>query len=184
MQNRNLRALGAATILQCGLITSTPLFASEPEKAEAGGAASVLFSCRGIKEDRLRLECYDREVGALQEAEATAKVVIVDQEVVKKARRDLFGFSLPRIALFSKRSDDAEVEEIKEIEDSLASFRIDSSGRVIFTLSNGARWAQADNTAVLGDPKVGETVRIETAALGSFKASIGGRRAIRVKRVN
>jgi len=113
-------------------------------------------------------------------------VVIVDQEVVTRARRDLFGFSLPKIDLFRKRDKgkDAEPEEIRRIEDSLAAFRIDATGRALITLANGARWLQTDNAPVLGEPKAGEKVVIETAALGSFKASIGGRRAIRVKRLN
>lgn len=148
------------------------------------GAASPLFACRAIADDQARLACFDREVSALQTAEANDEVVIVDREEVTKARRDLFGFTLPKIDLFRKRNRDEEAEEIDRIEDSLAAFRIDPSGRALITLGNGARWMQTDNAPVLGEPKTGDKVVIETAALGSFKASIGGRRAIRVKRVN
>jgi hypothetical protein len=184
MRTRNLSALSAVIMLQTGLLCPAAARANDPQRVEDGGAAAVLFSCRAIEDDRLRLECYDREVGALQEAEASDKVVIVDQEDLREARRGLFGFSLPKIGLFSGRGDDTEVEEIREIEDTLASFRFDPAGRAMLTLSNGARWLQSDNLLVLGEPKAGDAVRIESAALGSFKASIAGRRAIRVKRLN
>ncbi|WP_073975571.1 hypothetical protein [Erythrobacter donghaensis] len=182
MRSRSLSASGAVLIPALAALAALPAAAQEA----APGAASPVFACRTIAEDAARLACYDREVAALQAAEANNEVVIVDQEVVTRARRDLFGFSLPKIDLFRKRDKgkDAEPEEIRRIEDSLAAFRIDATGRALITLANGARWLQTDNAPVLGEPKAGEKVVIETAALGSFKASIGGRRAIRVKRLN
>lgn len=182
MQVRHHRMLGAAIAFHVVLLGTGPVYAQDATD-EKRGAAAALFSCKSIEDDRLRLECYDREVGALQAAEANNQVVIVDQEVVKKARRDLFGFSLPKIDLFNRRGKD-EVEEIRQIEDTLASFRLDATGRAIFTLGNGSRWMQTDSSAILGEPKAGDKVLIESAALGSFKANIGGRRAVRVKRIN
>lgn len=188
MRSRSLSASGGAIISALAVLAALPAAAQEttPGAARAAepGAASPVFACRTIAEDAARLACYDREVGALQQAEANDEVVIVDKEVVTKARRDLFGFSLPKIDLFRKRDKGAQPEEIRQIEDSLAAFRTDSTGRALITLANGARWMQTDNTPVLGAPKAGDKVVIETAALGSFKASIGGRRAIRVKRLN
>lgn len=179
-----LFAPGAAIVAALAAVTSIPVAAQEKAASAESGAASPVFACRIIVDDQARLACYDREVGALQAAEANNDVVIVDKEVVTKARRDLFGFTLPKIDLFRKRNRDEEPEEIRQIEDSLATYRIDPTGQALFTLGNGARWIQIDNTPVLGEPKAGDKVVIETAALGSFKASIGGRRAIRVKRVN
>lgn len=183
MPRSRLRALATIAVLQ--QVLSGAVLAEEPNKAGQPGVAAVLFACRSIADNAERLACYDREVGALQQAEASDKVVIVDQEQIREARRGLFGFTLPKLGLFSGRDDDdAETEEIREIEDTLATFRFDAAGRATFSLGNGARWTQIDNTAVLGEPKPGDPVRIESAALGSYKASIGGRRAIRVKRLN
>lgn len=153
-----------------------------PSAAKDGGAAKAVFACRAIAAEAERLACYDREVGVLEEAEASDKVVIVDQADIRKARRDLFGFPLPRIGLFGSR-DESPQEEVERIEETLARFGFDPSGRAVFTLANGARWLQIDNQAVLGEPKPGDVVVIESAALGSYKASIAGRRAIRVRRV-
>jgi hypothetical protein len=155
----------------------------QPSAARDAGAAKAVFACRAIAAEAERLACYDREVAALEAAEAADKVVIVDQTEIKKARRDLFGFPLPRIGLFGKR-DGTPAEEINRVEEKLASFGTDGSGRALFTLANGGKWVQTDNQPVLGDPKPGDTVVIESAALGSYKASIGGRRAIRVRRLS
>jgi hypothetical protein len=171
-------------LLAAGVSGSVQARAQEPPTTGAPGAADVLFSCRAITDDQARLECYDREVGALQQAQAKDEVMIVKQEEVMEARRDLFGFTLPKIALFKGRGKDDAPEEIKQIEETLTAFKLDPTGRAMFTLSNGARWIQSDNAAVLGEPKPGDKVTIETASLGSFKASIAGRRAIRVRRVN
>lgn len=162
----------------------TPAHADEGPEAGKGGGAQALFACRAITNDQMRLECYDREAGALQEAQDTKKVVIVEQEVLKKTRRDLFGFSLPRLALFDQDGDGNEAEQITEIVDTIATYRLDTTGKAMITLSNGARWVQTDSQPVLGEPKAGDPITIEQAALGSFKAKIGSRRAIRVKRSN
>ncbi len=184
MHSRALRTLGALVGMQAVALAATPAIAQDATSSEAPGAAAAVFSCKAITDAGERLACYDREVDALQKAEANDQVVIVSQDVVKKARRDLFGFSLPKLELFKKRGKQEEVEEVKEIEDTLASFAVDRGGRVMMTLSNGARWMQTDNTPVLGNPKPGDAIIIKSAALGSYMASIGGRRAIRVRRVN
>ncbi len=75
-------------------------------------------------------------------------------------------------------------EMVERVEEKLASFSFDPSGRAVFTLANGARWQQIDNEAVLGEPRPGEVVVIESAAPCSFKASIAGRRTIRVRRLS
>jgi hypothetical protein len=183
---QRLSSLGAVVALQYGLLGHGPLHAQQQAQPAQSGAADVLFACRQIADDRERLVCYDREVGALAKAEANDNVLIVDKEDIRKARRDLFGFTLPRIALFDggNDKDDKEKEEIRQIDDALTSFRITPTGRAAFTLANGASWTQVDNLPILGEPKPGDPVRIERAALGSFKASIGGRRAIKVKRIN
>lgn len=153
MRTRSLYTLSAIIVLPLGLIDPALAQTNEAPPAREAGAAAVLFSCRAIADDRLRLECFDREVGALQEAESSDEVVIVNQEVISKARRDLFGFALPKIDLFSGKGKAEVIEEITQFEDNLASFRLDPAGRALITLSNGARWMQTDNLPVLGEPK-------------------------------
>ncbi len=156
-----------------------------PDGDERPALIQNLYACTSVSEATARLACFDREVAAIQQAENDQDLVIADRQQIREARRGLFGFSLPKIRLFGSgdKTDDS-VEEVKEIEEALAAFGSTSTGKVVFTLEGGARWIQTDRVPVLGNPKAGDIVRIEQAALGSYKASIDGRRAIRVKRVD
>ncbi len=182
MQAIRSREFGAFVLLTLAVSGAATAQDESPSASKDGGAAKALFACRAIPAEAERLACFDREVGALETAQASDKVVIVDQTEIKKARRDLFGFPLPRIGLFGKRDGSAQ-EEVERIEEKLARFGLEPSGRAVFTLANGARWLQIDNQAVLGEPKPGDAVVIESAALGSYTARIAGRRAIRVRRI-
>lgn len=146
---------------------------------------NTLFSCKDRSDTKARLACFDSAVDAMRTAEADNDLVFVDREQVREARRGLFGFSLPKIRLFGGGdANDEGSRDVREIEEPLANFGSTPAGKVSFTLQSGARWVQTDNVPVLGRPKPGEIVRIEQAALGSYKASINGRRAIKIKRVD
>ena len=143
---------------------------------------SRLFDCRKIEDPTERLACFDREVAVVEEAEASDALVIADREQIREARKGLFGFSLPKIRLFGGGDDDEE--DIDELEAVIASANRARNGKMLLTLEDGARWIQTDNTPILGTIDPGDDVTIEKAALGSYKAKIGRKRAFRVKRLN
>lgn len=144
-----------------------------------------LFDCRVLENDGERLACYDREVAAVEEAEEADELVIADREQIKEAKRGLFGFKLPRIGLFDRSSDGEDEErEVSSIEAIIGSSSRNWQGQLSFVLEDGARWRQTDKTQVYGDIEKGTRVTIERAALGSYKAKIGRKRAFRVERVN
>lgn len=144
--------------------------------------AVELFACSEITEATARLACYDREVAELKSAQEAKEVVIASREQVTEARRGLFGLTLPKIKLFGG-GDDGE-EPISEISATIQSARQVGRGKWIFVLEDGAKWQQSDSVPVLGTPKAGDTIIIKRAAMGSYKAKIGKRRAIRVRRLN
>lgn len=165
------------------ILLSFPVNAQDGEGPEIEPPAIVkdLFACRDIADDSERLACFDREVGTIQEKQQRKEIVIADQEAVRETRKGLFGFSLPKIGLFSG---DDEEDDVSSIETTIVSARKLSNGRVSFEAEGGGRWIQTDNTAVLSDPKAGDTVEIKKGAVGSFMAKINGRRAFRAKRVD
>ncbi|MEO1969748.1 MAG: hypothetical protein ABGW87_13685 [Sphingomonadaceae bacterium] len=136
-----------------------------------------VVNCREIAGSAERLKCYDTEVAALDSAQKNNQLVVADREQLKEVKRGLFGFSLPKIKLFGGANSD----EIKEIDSTIAAYHFNRGGQLVFTLADGARWQQIDNT--FSHPKIGATVHIKHAALGSFFANIDGGRAIRAKRV-
>lgn len=171
-----VRILAPAAV--AAMLCQAPLAsAQDAARTPPPAALGAVIECRAITDEAERLACYDRSVASLEQAVATEAVVVADREQVREARRGLFGLSLPDIKLFSGGKDGA----IDEITDTVASFRYDASGRVVITLSDGARWQQVDSKrARIAE---GRSIRIRRAALGSFFANIGDASAIRVKRI-
>jgi hypothetical protein len=174
---RNRIVILTAAILPLSL--AGPVQAKDKDE-EPKRAAQVqkLYDCRAIADNAARLACFDANVAALQTAEANREVTIADKETVKKTRRGLFGFSLPRIGLFGG----GEEEEVKEIEAIVKSASIDRSGKYRIVMEDGAVWQQIDTMRLPREPKAGQTVKIKVASMGSYFASVNGQRAIRMKR--
>jgi hypothetical protein len=168
--------------LTTALLLAGPALAKDegaPEKRAA--PVQKIYDCRTIADNVARLACFDASVAELAVAEEKKEIRFADKETVKKTRRGLFGFSLPRIGLFGGDDDDAE-EEIKEIEAVVRSVSLDRSGRYRIAMEDGAVWQQIDATRLPRDPKPGQTVKIKVGAIGSYFASVNGQRVIRMTR--
>ncbi|MDN3646084.1 hypothetical protein QWY75_07680 [Pontixanthobacter aestiaquae] len=178
------------TVLGCigawvALVFASPVSAQERGSAGAEEAPPVverLFACRGIAEPVQRLACFDREVALVEEATMSEELVIADQSQVREARAGLFGFKLPKIRLFGGSEDGKN--DVDSIDGIIASARTTGRGKLYVELESGSRWIQTDNTLILGDVEAGDSITIKKAALGSFKAKIGGKRTFRIKRLN
>lgn len=138
-----------------------------------------VLQCRAITDPAQRLACFDRTVGTLAQAQQRKDVFVADKEAIREARRGLFGFSLPRVRIFG---DDDMAEEVKAIETTIKSVSQGQKG-YIFTLQDGARWAQTDG-AYMDRPKAGAKIRIRRAALGSYMGTIEGRVGFRIERLS
>lgn len=136
-----------------------------------------VVTCRTIQDSAQRLACYDRSVSALETAQKSNELYVADKAAVKEARRGLFGFSLPKLKIFG----DEDLGDLDQLETTIAAVSSGQRG-YIFTLPDGARWAQTDKKYI-DRPKVGSKIKIEKAALGSYMASINKRPGIRVERL-
>lgn len=152
--------------------------ADPPQSPEA---VEQMFNCRSVEQPLERLACFDRTVQTVFDARASRDIVIADREQVTEARRGVFGLKLPTMRLFGGGDDD---EEINEITSTLAGAERMRNGLYIFELEDGARWMQTEDAAGYQRYEAGDTIIIERAALGSFKAKVNGRRAVRVRRLN
>ncbi len=179
--NFGMIGMGGVALL---LFSVAPATAKEM-KAARPEVFKKLVDCRAITENAARLACYDAQVAKLDEAESKKELVIVDTEEVKKARKGLFGLSLPDLGgLFgAKEEGEDDSRGLSEIESTVKTLGTNKAGKWVFTIADGARWAQTDTTSIR-TPKVGQPVRIRRAAMGSFFANIGEARAIRVMRTN
>lgn len=178
---RNFISIGAVSA--CFFYVSATN-AAEPKEPRPA-LLQKLIDCRDRSDPAQRLACYDTQVAAIDDAESKQELVVVDKEQIKQTRKSLFGFGDIRLPFFSRKTetDNKEEDGVDFIESKITSLRQISGGKWLFGLEDGARWSQTD--AVTGrSPKVGDTIKIRKAALGSYLANINGRTAIRVKREN
>jgi hypothetical protein len=163
-----LPALAAITLVA----TQTPP-QSRPEMLER------LTACRAVAEDAARLACYDATAAALDAAERQGELVVIDRVAVEETRRQLFGFELPTLPRLLGGGEDAELEAI---ETTLASAVQTGENRWVFRLADGSAWRQVDSDPFRFRNRPGQEVRVRRASLGSYLMTIGGSRAVRVRR--
>jgi hypothetical protein len=143
---------------------------------------SAVVDCRSISDDAARLACFDAAVGKLADAQAAKEVMVLSSEEVRRTKRGLFGFVLPKFGLFGGDDDEDGIEPLKELTATIASFS-GGTGRYVFTLDDGAVWEQTDG-AYLKRPKAGSQIVIRRAALGSYMARVDDGIGFRIKRRN
>jgi len=166
--------------------TAAATAAPQPVGAEVSGSQLVraVQDCQSIKDNGVRLACYDRAASALVSATASGDVAIIDRGKVRQMRRTLFGFSLPPIPFFSgSKNRDVEAEP-KELQATLASFHSIGNGFFRFTLADPqSTWESTESSDVF-EPKLGSKVTISHGALGSYWADISGQPSVKVRRVH
>jgi len=154
--------------------------AAQPALQERPEALTRVTGCRAIQSSAERLACYDESVAALDAAQSSNQLVVVDRSQIRRARRSIFGLTLPDLDIFSGGDD--EEEEVATLETTIRSATQNGFGKWIVILADGARWIQVDTRELARDPRPGDTIRIRRAAMGSYLANIGRQIAIRMRR--
>ncbi len=148
-------------------------------------AFSRLIDCRKIDAAAARLACYDKNAAAIDAAATANEIVVLDRAQIRKTRRSLFGFTLPKLGLFGDADrEEAKEEPIDSIDAVIANAVQRSNGRWQITLEDGARWTQIDSRELTQGAKKGDPIRIRRASMGTFFANIRKQTAIRMQRDN
>lgn len=181
---------GYPTIAAILLIAATSLVAAPIAAAEDKDdnppppIFQEVIDCKLLTDPTERLSCYDTKVSALETAQASKQVLIADRAQIKEAKRGLFGFSLPKIKLFSSGNDQEDEEKFVELTTTVKSVSRNNRGFYVITLEEGdAVWEQTEKTRYSVRVKAGDEIRIKRAALSSFKANVNGGLALRVRRI-
>ncbi|GGB29282.1 hypothetical protein GCM10011380_18490 [Sphingomonas metalli] len=156
--------------------TGTSIAADAAPRSEPAAVLRDLTACRAVVDQQARLACYDEKVSALATAERTGDVVVADKAQIRQSKKALFGFGSLRLPIFGSDDGDAPTQ----IEAKIASVRSAGFQKWEFTLDNGMRWRQTDDTEIF--PKAGQPVVIKSAALGSYFLRLPSR-SVRVVRV-
>lgn len=171
-------------------LLATPALAAAADKNAANPpveAVQKLLDCRSIEAAEARLACYDAGASTLSAAIERKDVVVADRAQIRKARRSLFGLTLPSFNLFGRgeEEDDKEDREaFAELNSTIKSARKRADRNWVFILEDGAKWVQTDTKNIPRDPRGGMKIRIRRAAVGSFLANVDGQIAVRVQREN
>ncbi len=154
-------------------------------EARADGLAGALAACRAIGGNAERLACFDKAAAALLSAKDDGQVVILDREGMRRAKRRVFGFQLPRLGLFGDgRDDEGKGEpEVKEIDSTITRVVAAGGGTYILGLADGSTWQTTEGRTNFV-PRRDEAVKIEVGILGSYNLKVAGsNRSVKAKRV-
>jgi isocitrate lyase len=173
----------ATVLIVCAALM--PHSASAQEAEGRGDAlVSAIAACRAVAVDQ-RLACYEQTTATLIAARDAREIRIVDREAVKRAKRSLFGFSLPNLNLFGTGKEDPRAEsdtDVKQITGTITVVQRTSAGMWVFSLAEGGVW-QSISDSLTFEPRKGDKITIKAGLLGRYTAKVGDDRAVDVKRV-
>ena len=151
------------------------------QEAQRADALERLAACRGVADGAARLACYDTAAAALDEAERTGQVVVLDRAQVEETRRGLFGFEMPSLDIFNRGGEQTDAPEIDNVSYVVRTASEARDDQWVFTMEDGSVWRQIDGR-MWGRPRAGQTAVVRRASLGSFLMNVGDAPAIRVRR--
>ena len=160
---------------------STPAMA----QVDDGVVLNILRNCAQIDDPTARLACFDNNI-RIAGAEPRNTVpgrTRVEGGAAPMSRSGATGFGREDV-----RTEDrflaAPAGELAEIEAEVTNIRSIGPGLYEFALASGAVWRFSDGTPNnYIAPRVGTTVEISRASLGSFLMRYRNQRAVRVERV-
>ncbi len=160
-------------------------FAADPPAPSA--VLKAVDACRAITDDKARLACFDTAAAQLATAQAKGDVVVVDREQVQAARREAFGFNLPKLSVLGRLASQVDGGKADEADDESATFTIANAsqggdGRWVVTMDNGMVWRQTNNTVGAMTIRKGDKAEVRKGMLGAYFMNVGRYRAIKVER--
>jgi hypothetical protein len=182
-KRRQAGPISARNALVLSLLAATgwPVAAqAQTEPAAARPAAmESLIACRGVTDSTQRLACYDRAIGAFDQAEKAGDLVVVDKGQVREAKRRAFGFDFDAFNIFNRGEATVEVDNIDLTVE--RAYR-DREGKLVIVMAEGQTWRQVDSERLGREPRKGSKAAVRKAALGSYFMNLDGQRAIRARR--
>lgn len=162
------------------LTAAAPAIAGQQEAT--ANPVDAVAACRAVTDPAGRLACFDKAAADLVVARDKKDVVVLDREDVKKTRRSLFGFTLPRLPFLKGGDGKDEPEEEMKLETTIESTRSLGYGKWALRTPEGANWQTTEE----GDftPKSGDRILIRRGSLGGYFIKIGNKRAVRAIRVS
>ena len=163
------------------VLLSVPIgaLAAKPQQKRAA-QFDALLACRAIVDPAAKFACLDRTSAALEAAANAGELVVFDRQQVKETKKSLFGFDIPNLRLFA----DEDKDDVQSVEGTIGSAYVNGNGQWVIRLADGATWQQIDDAVLGRRPRQGMDVKISRGVVGSYKMTVGGQPAIKVRRSN
>ncbi len=146
-------------------------------------ARAALSACMAEQDHAVRGACLERAVMAMDAVEARGEGPVPSPEQSRKERARDFGLRLPpapKLPRLTRRVPEAERPD--RLSTTLASARLDAEGKWIMVTTEGATWAQTDQSAFARPPHAGSAFLARPGSLGSYFCLVDGRHEVRCKR--
>jgi hypothetical protein len=178
-----MNCIRVCVALLVGISASTAAVAADPPPSSA--VLKAVEACRTVGEDKARLACFDAAAAQLATAQAKGDVVVVDREQVQAARREAFGFNLPKLSVLGRlaaQAGDVVAEDDERATFTIASASQGSDGRWVVVMDNGSVWRQTTNPIGAMSVRKGDPAEVRKGMLGAYFMNIGRHKAIKVER--
>lgn len=172
-----------------------------PVTAQPATSLAIL-QCRTVVEATARLACFDREAANADALLQSGDLVISTRQQAKVDERASFGLagsqrvvapvapvvaaaptpSPAQAAPVAREAITASSERLDQIETKLVEAIETATKFYILALEDGSIWRTTEQARGF-NPRVGDTVIIERAAMGSFLGKVGKSRPIRMQRM-
>ncbi len=165
-------------------LAAAPAVAQTPPPVPTAKPVAALQQCRALTDAAARLACYDRAVDGLTAATTSGDVVVVERTEVRKARKGLFGFTLPHIGFLTGKPDNAEDRaDEASLATTITASRSIGNGKWRFVVESGAQWETVEANLGFTDPKPGRKVVLEKGIMGAYFATVEKGRRVQAKRI-
>jgi hypothetical protein len=155
--------------------------ATQAAEIPSNPLVDAVVACKAQTDEQVRLRCYDATVASLAQATSAGSLVVVDREDVRKTRRSLFGFTLPKLPFFG--GDDSQDEQANKIEAKIKSARNLGYDKWLIELDSDAAWQTTEALTRQAPPKPGQSITIKKGAMGSYFLSVESKPSVRAMRV-
>lgn len=163
------------------LLTPIALLAAPvaAQTADTTRTVDQLAECRAVPADADRLRCFDRLAERITAARSSGDLLVLDRRQVVERKRRAFGLTGPARDAFTTTGEVAAVTELNTSIQAIGP--TPTPGRWNLQLADGTVWQSVDTLPF--PPRKGSAVKVRTASLGGFRASIEGGRSFLVKRL-
>ena len=165
-------------VVLAGLGLAGPALAQDGDRSSK--AFDAVAACRSITDSVARLACFDRNVEAFATARSRGDVMVVDRTRVVERKRASFGLATVGNDVFGGGPEDRSTE-VREVETTIRAVAAGRGDLWTLELANGQVWKAIETLRF--PPRPGQPIKLTTAPLGGFRASVAGRTSILVKRV-